>query len=373
MTKNKTVRVLGLMSGTSADGLSIALCSFPVRGKGLKVTAYKTYPYSSALQGRIIAAKNVGTPELSALNFELGRLWAGMVRRFCREHGTAYKTIAVIGSHGQTVYHKPGEGGNTLQIGEPSFLAEESGRPVVADFRPTDMAAGGEGAPLIPFFDEYVFGGGRPVALQNIGGVGNVAFVGKGVTTFGFDTGPGNSLMDTAVALLTGGKMTYDAGGSRAAAGKIDHARVATLLKLPFFSRRPPKSLDRDEFAADFLRTRFGRLTGGNASDVLATLNYFTAASISLAFKKFSPKGTGEMIVSGGGALNPVLMRNIAAALPGVKVKSIAELGVDPLAKEPACFALLAWLAFSGRSNHCPSATGARGLRILGKVLYPPL
>ncbi len=369
--KNKGVLALGLMSGTSADGLSIALCSIAARGNTLKVAAYKTYPYSAGLQGRILAAKGVKVPELSALNFELGRLWAGMVRRFCRENGTAYKAISVIGSHGQTVYHRPGAGGSTLQIGEPSFLAEESGRPVVADFRPTDMAAGGEGAPLIPFFDEYIFGGGQPVALQNIGGVGNVAFVGKGVRTFGFDTGPGNSLMDTAVSILTGGKKTYDSGGRLAAAGKIDHAKVAALLKLPFFSLRPPKSLDRDEFSADFIEKRFGRLNYRNGPDMLATLNYFTAASIGLAFRKFAPKRTREMIVSGGGALNPVLMRNIASALPGINVKSISELGVDPLAKEPACFALLAWLAFSGRSNHCPSATGARGSRILGKLILP--
>lgn len=369
--KNKKALVLGLMSGTSADGLSIALCSISDKGKELKVMAYKTYPYSAGLQGRILAAKGVKVPELSALNFELGRLWAGMLKRFCREHRTAYKAISVIGSHGQTVYHRPGSGGSTLQIGEPSFLAEESGLPVVADFRPIDMAAGGEGAPLIPFFDEYIFGGGKPVALQNIGGVGNVAFVGKGVATFGFDTGPGNSLMDTAVSMLTGGKKNYDAGGRLAAAGKIDHAKVAALMKLPFFALKPPKSLDRDEFSADFIKKHFGRINARSGSDTLATLNYFTAASIGLAFRKFAPPRTLEMIVSGGGALNPVLMRNIALALSGINVKSIAELGVDPLAKEPACFALLAWLAFSGRSNHCPSATGARGSRILGKLILP--
>jgi anhydro-N-acetylmuramic acid kinase len=222
MAKDKEINALGLMSGTSADGLSIALCSIPLREKALKVTGYRTYPYAAAVQKRILAAKSAGVAELSALNFELGRLWAGMVRRFCREYKAAYKNISVIGSHGQTVYHRPGALGSTLQIGEPSFIAEETGRPVVADFRPADMAAGGEGAPLIPFLDEYLFGGGRPAALQNIGGVGNIAFVGKGVRTSGFDTGPGNSLMDTAVSMLTSGKKTYDAGGRRAAAGRID-------------------------------------------------------------------------------------------------------------------------------------------------------
>ncbi len=206
MGKNTKVKIMGLMSGTSADGLSIALCSIGTDGASLKVLACETYPYGAALQERILAAKNMRTPELSELNFELGRLWAGMVRRFCGEHKTSYKNIAVIGSHGQTVYHLPGRLGSTLQIGEPSFIAEETKRPVISDFRPADMAAGGEGAPLIPFMDEYMFGKGLsrtlatgsidkvrglPVALQNIGGVGNIAFAGIGVTTFGFDTGPG--------------------------------------------------------------------------------------------------------------------------------------------------------------------------------------
>jgi len=369
MNKNVTFKIMGLMSGTSADGLSIALCAFRPASRGLKVIAYETYAYGAGLQARILAAKGMKAPELSALNFELGRLWAGMVKRFCREHGVACKSVSVIGSHGQTVYHQPGVKGSTFQLGEPSFISEATGIPVVADFRPADMAAGGCGAPLIPFMDEYLFGGGRPVALQNIGGVGNIAFVGKGVRTSGFDTGPGNSLMDTAVAALTGGKMAYDSGGRLAAAGKIDYRKVEKLLKFPFFALRPPKSLDRDEFSAGFIRKHFGLLSAKNKYDTLATMNYFTAAAIALAFKKFAPKNTAELIVSGGGALNPVLMLNIAAALPGIAVKSIAELGLDPLAKEPACFALLAWLALNGKINHCPAATGARGPRVLGKLV----
>lgn len=368
MNKNRAVKIMGLMSGTSADGLSIALCSVRPDGTALKVLTYGTYAYPAAIQKRMLEARHMRAPELSELNFEMGRLWAGMVERFCRENRVPYKNIAVIGSHGQTIYHRPGLKGSTLQLGEPAFMAEKTGRPVVSDFRPADMAAGGEGAPLIPFMDEYLFGGSSPVALQNIGGVGNVAFVGKGVRTSGFDTGPGNSLMDTAVALATRGKKTYDRDGRLAAAGRADRGKVGKLLKLPFFALRPPKSLDRETFAGAFLQKHFGRVAHGNLADTLATLNLFTAASIALAFRKFAPGGTKELVVSGGGALNPVLMNNIAAALPGVNVKSIAARGIHPLAKEPACFALLAWLAFTGRINHCPSATGARGPRILGKI-----
>lgn len=368
----KKTGILGLMSGTSADGLSIAFCE--AAGRELKVRAFGNYPYPPALQARIISAKDMKAPELSALNFELGRLWAGMVKRFCRARKIAYKNIAAIGSHGQTVWHAPGRAGHTLQLGEASFIAEETGRPVVCDFRPADMAAGGEGAPLIPFLDEYLYGGGKPVALQNIGGVGNIAFAGRGVRTFGFDTGPGNSLMDTAVHRLSGGRLSYDRDGAWAYAGTADQAKVRALLDLPYFMRRPPKSLDRSEFSAAFLEKHFKALLNARGSrDLLATLNLFTAASIALAFKRFSPRGTRELIVSGGGALNPALMDNLAALLlpSGVRVRSCAELGLHPLAKEPACFALLAWLALEGRVNHCPSATGARGPRVLGKIINP--
>lgn len=361
---------LGLMSGTSADGLSIALCE--LGGRSLEVKAFANYPYPAALQERIIGAKDLAAPGLSALNFELGRLWAGMVRAFCARRRISYKSLAVIGSHGQTVWHAPGRRGHTLQIGEAGFIAEETGRPVACDFRPADMAAGGEGAPLIPFMDEFLFGGGEPVALQNFGGVGNVAFVGRGVKTAGFDTGPGNSLMDTAMAELSGGRLSYDKDGRLAAKGQPDLPRVYKLLEGPFFRRRPPKSLDRSAYTLAFIKKNFpGQLCRARGAGLLASLNLFTAASAALAFRRFAPRGTRELIVSGGGALNPVLMDNLAALLlpAGARVRSIAELGIHPLAKEPACFALLGWLALRGRVNHCPGATGARGARVLGKIL----
>lgn len=367
---SKPALILGLMSGTSADGLSIALCE--AAGRSLKVKAFGNYPYPAALQARIIGAKDLDAPGLSALNFELGRLWAGMVRAFCRRHKVSYKSLAAIGSHGQTVWHAPGKKGHTLQIGEAAFIAEETGRPVACDFRPADMAAGGEGAPLIPFMDEYLFGGGAPVALQNIGGVGNVAFAGRGVKTFGFDTGPGNSLMDTAVYELSKGRLSYDHNGAWAAAGEPDTAKVYALLEAPFFSRRPPKSLDRSDYTLAFIKKHFpGQLCLRRSRDLLASLNLFTAASVAHAFKACAPRGTREMLVSGGGALNPALMDNIAALLlpSGVRVRSVAELGMHPLAKEPACFALLGLLCLRGEVNHCPGATGARGPRVLGKLL----
>jgi anhydro-N-acetylmuramic acid kinase len=368
----KTVKALGLMSGTSADGLSVAYCE--IKGRSLKVRKFANYSYPAALQARIIAAKDMRAPELSSLNFELGRLWAGMVKKFCRDKGVPLRSLDIVGSHGQTVWHAPGKNGHTLQIGDPAFLAEETGVPVASDFRPADMAAGGEGAPLVPFMDEYLYGGGAPVALQNIGGVGNISFVGEGVKTFGFDTGPGNSLMDTAVCELSGGTLSCDRGGRWAASGEPDMEKVRALLEAPFFRRRPPKSLDRSEYTLAFIKKNFGTMFSLRRSrDLLATLNAFTAASIALAFGAYAPKGTRELIVAGGGALNPVLLENLSALLLplGARVRSCAELGMHPLAKEPACFALLAALALRGRVNHCPSATGARGERVLGRLSSP--
>lgn len=366
MSSNKCA--LGLMSGTSADGVSIAAVSF----KPFRVLACKTYPYPEKLQAEIIAAAKLDLRGLSLLNFKMGKIFAEKTALFLREYKINPRNVEVIGSHGQTVCHYPGDNPpHTLQIGEPSFIAEATGIPVVSDFRPRDMAAGGEGAPLVPFLDEYLFGKGAPRLLQNIGGIGNIAVAGRGVKTFGFDTGPGNCLMDDAVHIKTNGKLAYDVDGKFAAGGKPDIAKVESWLKMPFFAKKPPKSLDRAEFGLEFISKNIGGpALCRDFKNTMATLNYFTAASIALSIRRFiAPKlEAAELIIGGGGALNPVLMRNITALCAPVKVTRISEYGIGELAKEPACFALLAHLAFNGQPNNCPAATGARGPRILGKV-----
>lgn len=355
------------MSGTSADGVSVAAAEL----KPFRILGNKTYPYAPQLRRRILAAPRGTVAELSLLNFELGQLFAAAALNFCREVKLPLSRLACAGSHGQTILHSPGgKTPHTLQIGEASFLAEKLGVPVVSDFRPRDIAAGGQGAPLIPFFDDYLYGGGKPVVLQNIGGIANIAAAGKGVRAPGFDTGPGNCLMDTAVSIVTGGHLSYDLNGAFAAHGCADAAKVKKLLKLAYFAQKPPKSLDRNQFGPEFLARHFVRLTAKNAPDVLATLNLFTAASIANAARRFVlPRcAARRMLVSGGGALNPVLMENLRALLPELEVLRSSEAGVPELAKEPACFALLAWLALNGKNNHCPRATGAKVARVLGKI-----
>lgn len=363
-------RALGLMSGTSADGVSLALIE--VSGKNLKIVAHDTRRYPAALQRRILSAGASNASELCRLNFDLGRVFALEASRFLRKNRQNPAKLAAVGSHGQTVIHLPRDARpSTLQIGEASFLAEELGAPVVSDFRPRDMAAGGQGAPIVPFLDEFLYGGRAPRVLQNIGGIANLSVVGRGAPMIAFDTGPGNCLIDAAVRLITRGRQSFDRDGKLASMGRVDEAKIGKLLSLPYFTRKPPKSLDRSEFGEAFLKTHFGQDLKRDANDAIATLTALTAASIAQAIGRFvQPRAkVEELIVSGGGALNPFLMLELAFRLP-IRVRSIADDGVASLAKEPAAIALMALYAVEGRTNHQPKATGARGARILGKLSF---
>ncbi len=363
---NKNLKVLGLMSGTSADGLSLAYCIINVKERRLKVKAYSSYDYPLKLRKEIEQARSLDLSRISALHFRLGRLWADMCRDFLDKFRLPVPDL--VSSHGQTVFHDSKKK-ITLQIGEISFITEKLKTAGVSDFRPQDIAAGGEGAPLVPFFDEFIFSGKKPCALLNVGGVANISLVARGRKTLGFDVGPGNSLMDWAVSFYSKGRLAYDRNGEWAMRGKADAGRAAAFLKLPFFSKLPPKSLDREDFGLDFLTKNFD-LAKEKKEDVLATLNLFTALCVKRSFSSL-PRRPEKLIVSGGGAFNRALMKNLAVALPFCAVESIEKYGFHPLSKEPAAFALLGALCFMAKPN-CPyTATGARGKRILGKISYP--
>ncbi len=365
----KKIIALGLMSGTSADGISISSVNISAK-KSIEVLKYKTYAYDMKLRKKILAAPQMKVFQLSELNFELGKLWAKSVYKFCKSADLKYKDIAVIGSHGQTVCHSPFTHiPNTLQIGEPSFIAEETGRPVVCDFRPMDMALGGQGAPLIPFLDEFMFGNGGPKLLLNIGGIANFSHVGKGVKTLAFDTGPGNCLMDSLIEQVTRGKIQFDRNGALAKKGEIDYKKTDKMLKESFFRMKPPKSADRHDFSLKFIKKYFRNINSKNMPDIMATLNYLTAKSIEISIKKYVGALPSEMIVSGGGVFNFELMKNLKVFLKPMRISSIADYSMHPLSKEPACFALLAWQALNGKTNHPSLATGAKNKRILGKII----
>lgn len=356
---------IGLMSGTSADGLSI--CAVQIHP--FKILHFKNYPYSFQLQQKILQAYTYKADALSALNYELGKRYADNVEKFLREFRLSAKDIQVIGSHGQTVYHGPHDKTpNTLQIGEPSFLAARFHCPVVSDFRSMDMALGGQGAPLIPFFDEYIFGKKPPVILLNIGGISNLSFVGKGIPTKGFDVGAGNTLLDLICQEVF--KKPFDKNGKFAAKGIPDKDYVQLLLKQPFFKQKPPKSLDKNTFGKEYLHNYFPTQKFKNPYDRLATATWFTAAAIEKAVTEFVPKKAQQKIlVSGGGCYNKTLLSYLQLLLPRTKILPLSAAGIDPHAKESAAFALLAYLALHRKINHCARATGATKNVILGKVI----
>ena len=275
----------------------------------------------------------------------------------------------MIGSHGQTIYHGPHDKTpNTLQIGEPSFLAEQLNCPVVSDFRAMDIALGGEGAPLIPFFDEYLFGKKEPSILLNIGGISNLSVVGKNIKTIGFDIGPGNTLMDLICQEQF--KKPFDKNGRLAARGVPDKKWVQTLLKQSFFTKKPPKSLDKNDFGKKYLTRYFAPQKFKTPYDRLSTATYFTAAAIAQAVQKFVPlKARQKMWVSGGGCYNQTLLTYLQTLLPHTSVLPLSAAGIDPHAKESAAFALLAYLALHKQKNHCAYATGAYKTTVLGKVI----
>ena len=357
------MRAVGLMSGTSADGITAALVD--VGASSVRVLRCRTFPYAAALKKAVLAGPALSIPELSRLNFALGEAFADAALKIAKG-----ARPAVIGSHGQTIWHGPNAvPANTLQIGEPAVIAEHAGVTVVADFRPRDMAAGGQGAPLVPAFDLFLWGRGPLKAALNVGGIANVSLVGGGRLHAAFDTGPGNALMDEAVRRATGERREYDAGGRIAAAGRVDRAKLRRLLRHPYFRRPAPKSLDRTTFGPDFLERNFPRPTSNNLPGILATLAEFTAASVWLGVVEHAPSRVSELVVSGGGALNVHLMRRLKALFSPARVTTSATHGMPVMAKEAACFAWLAARALQGRPNHAPAATGARGARILGKLV----
>ena len=376
-------RVAGLMSGTSADGVDVAIVDIAPRG--VDVLAFATFPHPAALRRQIFALFDPATARLDDLchvNFALGEAFAAALIRLAAKSGIPLASIDLVGSHGQTVYHIP-EGRrsgrailrSTLQIGEPSVIAERTGITTVADFRPRDIAAGGEGAPLVPYADFVLFGDRRRTrAVQNIGGIANVTFLPAGGTAadiLAFDTGPGNMILDRAAHLLTGGRARFDAGGRRAARGAIDEQWLAELLRHPYLARRPPKSTGREMFGrafADRLVAR-ARRRGRGPDDILATLTAFTARSIAGAYRRFLPQMPDEVILCGGGARNRTLVRMLQEELRPARVAPMDDFGLDARAKEAVSFAILAYATACGLPSNVPSATGARRAVILGKVV----
>jgi anhydro-N-acetylmuramic acid kinase len=381
--------VIGLMSGTSADGVDAALVRIEGRSQARRVRleAFLTLPLPRGMREAILTAADprTGTVDLLCrLNMALGEVFAEAALEVARQAGIAIGTVDLIGSHGQTVRHLPEPsllGGYavraSLQLGEPSVIAERTGVMTVADFRPRDLAAGGEGAPLAPYAHYVLFGDAERTRLvHNIGGISNVTLLPAGGTladVLAFDTGPGNMPIDGAIGRLTGGQEAFDANGARAGRGRVHQGLVQELLMHPFLRRSPPKSTGRETFGAAFLDHVCGRAAelGVMDDDLLASVTAFAAATMAEAYRRFilPHHPQVESILCGGGSRNPVLTAWLCQELPEVEWRSCDDFGISADALEAVSFAVLAHETVCGHAANVPTATGAKRAVILGKVV----
>ena len=368
---------VGLMSGTSLDGVDGVLAEINADANGHMLSlAHAHRPFPSSLRDELLALNRSGPDELhraALATNAMVTLQAEVVRTVLADAGLQAAQVHAIGAHGQTVRHRPGEfdgRGYTLQLMNGALLAELTGIAVVCDFRSRDVAAGGQGAPLVPAFHAARFARpGEETAVLNIGGIANLTLLGAAGEVTGFDCGPGNVLMDLWCQRHLGS--AYDVNGRWAAQGRVDNALLATLLAEPFFARLPPKSTGRDLFDAAWLQQRLGATRSGPV-DVMATLAQLTAQAAVQALTRHAPKAR-ELMVCGGGAFNAHLMARLAAAAGAqVRVCSSAVAGVPPDQVEALAFAWLAWAHTARRAGNVPAVTGAAGARVLG-AWYPAI
>lgn len=376
--------VMGLMSGTSVDGVDACLAKLAWKNGSFEyeIVATHSVEMPPELRERLLRCmgeKTIHLEELCRLNVAVGELFAETAAGLMKVNKILASEIDCIGSHGQTLYHWPpteaGQLGGTLQIGEPSLIAEKTGVLTIADFRPRDMAAGGQGAPLVCFADQLLFQNdetGR--CIQNIGGIANVTVVPARTVDapiIAFDTGPGNMLMDAAMHHFFG--KSYDADGAVASSGQVDETLLSRLMAQDYFKQAPPKTTGRELFGVPFFEKLLTEFPNLSAESWLATLNYFTAASIVDAYERFvfPVYQISEMVVGGGGSFNPVLLENLRTLFAGKKreivVKTHADFGIPDQYKEALAFGILAWASLLGRTNNLPSCTGATHPVVMGK------
>jgi anhydro-N-acetylmuramic acid kinase len=366
--------VVGLMSGTSLDGISAAIARFRDASDGridVDLLAFTSRSYTPAERARLSTAlSGATTAEYCRLNFDLGGWLADAAIEVMAEAGVARDDISAIASHGQTIWHEPGH--STWQWGEAAVIAERTGIDVVSDFRVRDVAAGGQGAPLVPIADAMLFSSPSDWrGLQNLGGIGNITVVpphGQIEGVRAFDTGPGAGVIDRVTRSLRP-DLPYDVDGKLAKAGRPNMQLVSELLSAPYFAAAPPKSTGPELFNAEYVENLImrARPEGASDEDIVATAVQLTAESVGDAYRRFIPEPVREVLVSGGGAKNPALFAAIVKSAAPIVVRHFDEVYFDGEAKEAVAFALLGYLHMTKRPANVPSATGARGPRILGK------
>lgn len=383
--------VVGLMSGTSLDGIDAAIVRIDGAGVGSKaeLVAFTSLPYEDELRERlktVCSEELSGTPDVCGMNFYLGRRFAEAARQAVEDAGLQLSDIDLIASHGQTVWHIPVSDTHdpyriksTLQIGDISVIAKETGVPTAGDFRTADMAVGGQGAPLVPYADFLLLRDKtRGRIAQNIGGIGNCTAIPAAALpeqVIAFDTGPGNMVIDQAVYELSGGAESYDEGGAWAAQGAVRSDLLAELLRHPYFAQPPVKTTGREMFGKAYASAWIAAAhkAGASPADIVATATAFTAHSIASGYRDFvfPHMAVADVIVSGGGARNATLMRMLAELLPDQRVIASDELGLSGDAKEAIAFTLLGNNFVHGIPNNLPSATGASKATVMGKLALP--
>ncbi|MCC7431867.1 anhydro-N-acetylmuramic acid kinase [bacterium] len=374
LRNSKERLILGLMSGTSVDGLDVALCKIKGFGKETKVELlhFETYGYSPFTKKQIHLAFDGTSEQICRLNFTLSRTWVEFLKSFLQKYKIQKEKIGLISSHGQTIYHI--HQNSTLQIGEASVLAEFfENSLVISDFRVRDVAANGSGAPLVPFVDSLLFTSQtQHRVLQNIGGMSNLTFLAADGSeeVIAFDTGPGNAIIDEAVTLATNGEFTFDKDGKISIGGKVRIKWVEQLVGNSYFSQKPPKSCGRENFGKDFVHDFITMNNVDSFLDLARTFVYFVSWSISSSYLNFLPFPPDEVFISGGGALNKTLLYDLQTALGKIPVKQSDELGISLEAKEAIAFAVLANETLFGNASNLPQVTGAKHKVVLGKICF---
>lgn len=377
---------VGLMSGTSLDGVDVVLCDITGKDEDTQVQQlnFKTYEIPEYLRDKIrkcCSRELVPVELICSLNFELGQLFAETVKKLCEESSVNLEDIAFIASHGQTIFHIPKAFSDyvpsTLQIGEAAIIANECRTTVISNFRVMDMAVGGEGAPLVPYSEYLLYADeNQVVALQNIGGIGNVTFLpkkGDFTKVIAFDTGPGNMMIDAAVQKLYGKK--FDKNGEYASKGKLIPQLAEELKKHPYFALDIPKTTGREMFGEHYTYALLDNYQDYNKDDIIFTLTWFTAYSIAYHYKKYFiyHHNLDKCIIAGGGAYNDCLINLIKRELPEIEILIQEELGYSSEAKEAIAFVILGNQTYHMRPSNVPSATGARKSVILGQITYPTI
>ena len=357
------MKIAGVISGTSLDGIDVAICDVRAQGAAARVRCerFATVPFEETLRERLMAAyppAPIGALELSALHAAIGEAFGGAVRTVAAD-----TRLDAVASHGITLAHD-GAAHHTLQLGDAFRIRERAGVTVLYDFRSANTAAGGTGAPLVPFVDALLFADHAPCVALNLGGIANLTVLPEGIA---FDSGPANLPIDTYVALRSNNAQRYDRDGALARAGTPDAKLLARMLGDAYFAMPPPKSTGREDYGAPFVAPWRADLDALSLADAVATLTALTIATVSSAIRDQASRAT-LVIVSGGGARNPALVEGLRAMLAGVRIATSDEFGIDADAKEAIAFAVLGFMALCERAAGLPRVTGASGPRVLGAI-----